>query len=245
MLHAYNHALSLHAKGLLDLCDILLQPDLPIPNEDRPRHTAECLSLADSIAGIWTRFSETAADQLGWPFAWAIWTAARYLLAIAYHRSTPIHSVFHTLLKASQDMGKFWQVSKKYWRLLSRAEEALKTGEGVDVGSRLLTAVADLRIPTADLEDQFRVDPLFCDTSTLHEGSSARSSAASVAEGPSAMTMDESILDGQCDVIFGNANDEYLGDVWFANPLSASSGYHVFPESVANLGGEGWGLSEQ
>ena len=246
MVHAYSHSLTIFASGLIEFSGV---QSLHLPARSNS-NSVEDMHSVHAIADLCTKHVDAIGDQLGWPFAWSLWTAARYLLIAAHNHSVSPHPCFHTLLGGIGKMGRYWQVSKKYWRLLSRAEKALalqqsagngasSDDEGAALGEQLLAAMVNLRIPTSDLEDRFRVDPLLCQNDSHAESSSSMASetgdgaTAPIINGPDVYGHDAGML----------VPDSYLGDTWFTSPLFASSAYQVFPGDMGGLHTEeGWGL---
>jgi len=231
MLNGYSHALTIYLYGLVEFSSHpTLSPQL---SEFRTAAHQRCVKSVEAITNISSRFVDSLGDQIGWPFSWSMWTAARYLLVAAYYQgSTVLLVYFHSLLESLKKMGKFWQISKKYWRLLCRAEDALKnrsaTGDSENAEPTILTSLVDLRVPTSDLEDQFRVDPVLSNRSgslsrgvpdTLSNENSAMASAHGT-EATVALIPDEPVF------VAGG----YPSDTWFTTPLFASSAYQQFPD---------------
>lgn len=237
MVHAYSHALTLFAKGFL-MFSSSSSPGSPLTSrqvidklaEDGSHSVSAIVQLCNQAVG-------SMGDQLGWPFAWSIWVAARYLLVSAARQSSSLQAGFYTLVKALNRMGRYWQISKKYWRLLCRAEESLRQG-GDAPSSRLLAAVMDLSVSTSDLEDQFRIDPVLCHTKSQGD-STAQSSAVSVVEDTTMTVGDQSLFTAD-DAGFGH--DQYFSDTWFTSPLFASSAFQIEPGSVGDVQPGTWGL---
>ncbi|KAF4496380.1 hypothetical protein FAGAP_7453 [Fusarium agapanthi] len=161
------------------------------------------------------------------------------------------------------NLGKYWQISKKYWWLLYRASESFvatdvdtqslaaaageelvgRAGEAqppislyerLGSAQRLLSIITDLRVPTLDVEDQFRVDPVLSVPSTS-EGS------ASGADGTSSPTENQREPPWQTEGVvasddtpflngFTSNESLYMSDMWFNTPLFATSGYQQFCE---------------
>ncbi|SPO05359.1 uncharacterized protein DNG_08046 [Cephalotrichum gorgonifer] len=243
MQHAYGQALLIYSNGLVEFCD---QPSLALHileiQEDAQRRCAECV---ETITNIASSFVDLMGDQLGWPFAWSMWIAARYLLVAAFHRSTALQPQFHTLLNYTHEMGLYWQISKKYWWLLRRAEHALRMRNAAvdqDV-PRILTSIVNLRVPTSDLEDQFRVDPVLARLKGPQDIPPRSIDAASTGEfGPAEM---EAVnLDVYDRSVFGPGG--HLSETWFSMPLFASSAHQQFPgdDGSGGTGREmGWEFS--
>ncbi|EWZ33947.1 hypothetical protein FOCG_15218 [Fusarium oxysporum f. sp. radicis-lycopersici 26381] len=167
-----------------------------------------------------------------------------------------------------QELGKYWQISKKHWWLLYHASESFVTTD-VDTRSltssarealsrragethpqissserppnpqRILSIITDLRVPTSDVEDQFRVDPVFSVPSTF-EGS------ATGADGTSSPTESQREPPWQTEGVVASDDtpflDElacneslYMSELWFNTPLIASSGYQQFCQDVDHV----------
>jgi hypothetical protein len=149
-------------------------------------------------------------------------------------------------------MGKYWQIGKKYWWLLHHAANAaVGTGEGV-AGSRdgqsiihgdnerllnprrILAIVTDLRVPTSDVEDQFRVDPVFAATSTSESSTGDADADAPTMDcqgGTAFASGREADVDHSIFLDDMTRDDSlYWSDTWFNTPLFATSGYQQLGE---------------
>ncbi|PNP73389.1 hypothetical protein FNYG_13287 [Fusarium nygamai] len=262
MVHAYGHALTIYINGLLEFSNhqILASHDAGV----RQNATVRCENSARVIIDIASTFVKTHGDRMGWPFAWSAWTAARYLLTLAKAAGSPqLSPGFYTLLDSLQDLGKYWQISKKYWWLLYRASESLVTTDVNTHGlaaptredfprragethppislcekpgnaQRILEIITDLRVPTSDVEDQFRVDPVFSVPSTSEgsaTGADCSSSPTERQREPCWQT--EGVVtsdDGPFFNEFTYSESLYMSDLWFNTPLFATSGYQQFCE---------------
>lgn len=239
MLLTYSHALVVHLNGLVMSCN--QTPHASFISHIQQDAGEKCLQSIRIISDVTSQVTGIMDDQLGWPFAWTLWTAARYLLAVAASedRSTPPQE-FQVLTSSLGRMGRFWQISKKYWMLLRRAEAALRTrssaGEILD-GPDILSSVANLCIPTSHLEDQFRVDPVLsrAEEEAPHPAALTGSTsaprmigtAASPQQGVAPSEMASTSVSMPDESMFGLGQE--LSDVWFTTPLFASSAYHQFP----------------
>lgn len=228
MLYAYSHALTIHLNGLVEFSGHrpFGEPALDFNEIQRAAHE-ECEQSVRAIVNIVSNFIDTISDQVGWPFAWAMWTAARYLVVEAFQHWQALAPEFHILLAGMQKTGKYWQISKKYWWILYRAKEALEGSSSNECPPRLLNAVVNLRVPTSDLEDQFRVDPLSLQETRSQQQSGIASRSRSVDGSEAAEVEMVNFGDFLDDSVFGSA--EYWSDSWFAAPLFASSAYQQYP----------------
>lgn len=239
MLHAYSHALVVYLNGLIMSCNQTSLQDLL--SHIRQEAHRNCMRSVFILSDMASSVDGVMDDQLGWPFTWSVWTAARYLLATASQEGSMLPRQFESLTLSLQRMGRFWQISKKYWKLLRRAEVALSTQRSTDEAdpSSILSLVADLTIPTSHLEDQFRVDPVLSrGEEEVGPGVPAAStvttvlSALSGQQGPASTQMSDEAL-------FGTSDD--FSDVWFTTPLFASSAYHQFPGDNGNASNAWYG----
>lgn len=267
MLHAYGHALTIYMNGLLEFSDH--QAISALSAGARQDASTRCAKSARAIFNIATMFVETHGDRIGWPFPWSIWTAARYLLTSAQALGSPQpSSEFYMLLACLRDLGKYWQISKKYWWLLHHAAESLVAADlasriptaGVGDGSshradempspgagqerprnpgRMLSIVTDLRVPTSDVEDQFRVDPVFSVPSTSEGSATGAEGNGSPIEShreppwPSERTNEPGHTPFLDEIVRNESL--YMSDTWFNSPLFATSGYQQFGENAAAM----------
>ena len=146
MLLTYIHALVVHLNGLIMSCN--QTPHASFISHIQQDAGEKCLQSIRIISEVTSQVMGIMDDQLGWPFTWTLWTAARYLLAVAAseERSTPPQE-FQVLTSSLGRMGRFWQISKKYWMLLRRAEAALHTrssSEETPDGPDILSSVVNL-----------------------------------------------------------------------------------------------------
>ncbi|KAK2122463.1 hypothetical protein NOF04DRAFT_1349860 [Fusarium oxysporum II5] len=170
MIHVYGHALTIYINSLLKFSDhqTLTTHDARV----RESATVSCANSARAIIDIASMFVKTHGDRIGWPFSWSIWTAARYLLTSAKAAgSVQLSSGFYILLDSLQELGKYWQISKKYY-----------SSERPRNPHRILSIITDLRVPTSDVEDQFRVDPVFSIPSTSEGSATGADGTSSPAE---------------------------------------------------------------
>ena len=229
MLHAYYHALVLHLHGL-----VAYFPDLNTHGQldvyvldSRQRCTHSLTSLTTMIS----RLDKNIYDQLGWPFAWTIWTACRYILVRNNAEDTRDTSCFYNLLDCLKVSSRFWQIGGKYWSLLKQAAAQSEAGPAmvqentaVPGGQSVLLAMMDLRIPTSDLEDQARPDPiLYNTTNTPKSDSNLYGMIQDLGQGDTQMrTGGFGDPDGQYS--FNMASD-LTSDYWYSSLLFSSSGF--------------------
>lgn len=267
MIHVYGHALTIYINSLLEFSD----HQTLATHDDRVRESAtvSCANSARAIIDIASMFVKTHGDRIGWPFSWSIWTAARYLLTSAKAAgSVQLSSGFYILLDSLQELGKYWQISKKYWWLLYHASESFVTtdadgrsltysaGEAVSrragethppISSserprnpqRILSIITDLRVPTSDVEDQFRVDPVFSIPSTSGGSATGADGTSSPAESQREPPWQTEGVVASDDTPFLDelaCNESlYMSDLWFNTPLFASSGYQQFGQDVDHV----------
>ncbi|KAH7158290.1 hypothetical protein DER46DRAFT_685285, partial [Fusarium sp. MPI-SDFR-AT-0072] len=229
MVHAYGHALTIYINGLLEFSDhrTLETHDVGV----RQSTTVSYANSARVIIDIASTFVKTHGDRIGWPLAWSIWTAARYLLTSAKAAgSIKLSSGFYILLDSLQDLGKYWQISKKYWA--GETHPPTTSSEKPGNAQRILSIITDIRVPTSDVEDQFRVDPVFSVPSTSEGSATGADSTSSPAENQRVPPWQTENIVASDDVPFLNefAYNEslYMSDMWFNTPLFATSGYQQF-----------------
>ncbi|EMC98698.1 hypothetical protein BAUCODRAFT_30968 [Baudoinia panamericana UAMH 10762] len=97
--------------------------------------------------------------QLGPPFAFSLWVAARLLLV---HGSTIDHRVnpaIHPLVETLRELGTYWKVAERYATLLSRVLEEYSESERAPVGANgvretpsTVRILADMRRTAFDLD---------------------------------------------------------------------------------------------
>ena len=234
-LNAYGHALVVYLNGLIRINSRALPQDR-IPELQHSSHD-KCMRSVDAIVEIAAECTDATSDQLGWPFAWTLWTAARYLLVVATQNlAMPPQPQFQILTSSLHKMGKFWQISKKYWWLLRRAMDALHaqrcSAEQHDP-SPIVASMSDLRVPTSHLEDQFRVDPVLSRRDETRNGSTtggSTQSSSSAFPGPGPAEIGEMIspqLPYEA-TLYGSIGN--MSGVWFTTPLFASSAYQQFAD---------------
>ncbi|KAK3307729.1 uncharacterized protein B0T15DRAFT_522392 [Chaetomium strumarium] len=229
MLHAFFHAMVIQLHG------VIAYP----PEQNLATHASQlatdsrqqCLASAAMVVGIADVVAaEDVGDRLGWPFAWSLWVTARYLLVAKLNSAAEAASEghFHVLLGSLKQMSQYWQISGKYWRLLNQAMGDLRSGRGDDANgqSGVLGLLADFRVSTSDLEDQFRTDPvLHSALSSREQVASPRNRVAREGQGDAAAPFpweETSYLEGPGPghVAFEN---------WFIMPLFAASASQYYP----------------
>jgi hypothetical protein len=160
LLHAYWCALIIHLHGLL-ICPTL--PESPQLREIQSQGHEHCMRAVEDLTSIVSHIQNATLEQVGWPFAWCLWVALRYLLIYQYHAVMQVPpDTWDILLRHLQATGRYWQISNKYWRMLDQAMSELQQSAAATSPrpARFLPSIVDLRISTADLEDRFRVDPV-------------------------------------------------------------------------------------
>lgn len=160
MLNAYYHGLIIHLHGLVSCSS-----SQRVSEQLHQDSTEQCAKSVKFLATAVFKMMDNIGDQVGWPLAWSFWVAARYLLIGENAGSTSRVSSQHfdTLLRCLKKMGRYCQISGKYWRLLLHAAAELRNDPASSdrEACRMLMRVVDLRVSTSDLEDQFRTDPVF------------------------------------------------------------------------------------
>lgn len=123
MLHAYGHALTIYINALAQFTNRQsLSARVAVIRKDVETRCAKGVMAITEVACV---AMNVIHDQIGWPFAWSMWIAARYLVTVAYHEFSVPQPQFQKLMVHIHRLGQFWQVSQKYWWLLRRAEHAL------------------------------------------------------------------------------------------------------------------------
>ncbi|KAH8701537.1 hypothetical protein BGW36DRAFT_458415 [Talaromyces proteolyticus] len=222
MLHAYYHALVIHAHGLLAFPAYEVFQSAPF-EDTREESQSRCLHSISIIIEIVSGSAVKLGDKLGWPFTWSIWVAARYLLIQESRGGNLQREKLTIILDFLRQAGSYWQISSKYYRLLRLGTSELQTGmmPGQRRGQSILQFLTDVRISTSDLEDQFRVDPI------LQNGTLTQKHAVSIGEDEQEYSQVSRFQDLQGD----SSNGNYLNllyqasDNWFHVPLYASSAY--------------------
>ncbi|ENH62935.1 hypothetical protein FOC1_g10006401 [Fusarium oxysporum f. sp. cubense race 1] len=240
--YSLSHAADNCLRGLPPWCRLPLNTNITASYAGqysvRESATVSCANSARAIIDIASMFVKTHGDRIGWPFPWSLWTAARYLLTSAKAAgSVQLPSGFYILLDSLQELGKYWQISKKYWA--GETHPQISSSERPRNPQRILSIITDLRVPTSDVEDQFRVDPVFSIPSTF-EGS------ATGADGNSSPTESQREPPWQTEGVVASDDtpflDElacneslYTSELWFNTPLFASSGYQQFCQDVDHV----------
>ncbi|KAH7161782.1 hypothetical protein EDB81DRAFT_944394 [Dactylonectria macrodidyma] len=227
MLHGYYHALKIHLHGPVAFASQHVSNSRlsDFSNDSRESCTESLEALVDLLQHM-----NRVMDKVGWPFAWAIWTAARYILVAEYNGFQIPSNQFDALLECLGRLGKYWQIGRKYWRLLRYGESELK-GRGGPGGadySPLLQSIVDLRVPTCDLEDRFRVDPFLHDTAPVDtEVATVNERAFSQNKAP---IRDTNPLSFQYEFNFSG----WEMNSWVPHQLFASSAYQQSPPLLFN-----------
>ena len=161
MLHGFYHGLVLYVGGFVAPSAQLLQ-------------TSECrLSLredylqrawqsVDGLAQLINTMASHIPEKLGWPFAWAVWLGARFLIiqrCMQQHDQPRTNSILTLFVKFVGKMGQYWKISRVYCWLLKQGIEELESGRSQRPTS-VISLLADTRVSTSQLEDHFRPDPM-------------------------------------------------------------------------------------
>ncbi|KAI6763187.1 hypothetical protein HG531_013084 [Fusarium graminearum] len=222
MLHCYFHALMIYLNGFIAApTRTSISPEITV--ESHQRSQERCLRSSRALADIVTYAAVHVVDKLGWPVAWSVWVAARFLISRRYTLDTSDTGASTKITVFSDFLGRmsrFSQISSTYVRLLSQALSEVESGD--DGGqSTIIHLISDWRVTTARLEDYLRPDPM------LHAVVSP-SLAGDNSTGADMQTFntllpvfhDEAWMD-----ISQNSPDS-----WFRGPLFASSAYQSFNE---------------
>ncbi|KAM5353549.1 hypothetical protein ACJ41O_000199 [Fusarium nematophilum] len=226
MLYAYFHSLVIYVNGFVAVpAHGALQSEAH--SEIRQQCLERCLRSSEVLVQIVTKAAGQVGDKLGWPFAWSIWVAARFLVArrcVTGENEPATVASLSLFSRFLGSIGRFWQISSTYAQLLRQAISELDTG-AVPGQRTILQLMADLRVATSHIEDQFRPDPM------LH-GMINPGQPASTFENPNCMDVERS------DTLLPVFPDEICFDMspqapdsWFRVPLFASSAYQQFNAS--------------
>ncbi len=236
MLHAFFHAMLIQLHGV-----IAYPPEQNLASHASQLSTdsrQQCLASAAVVVSIADVVAaEDMGDRLGWPFAWSVWVTARYLLVAELNGAETSQDHLNVLLSSLKQMSQYWQISGKYWRLLNQATGELRSGRrDADGQNGVLGLLADLRVPTSDLEDQSRTDPV------LHSAPSSRELLASPRNTAAHEEQDDTATSFPCEgTSYGAGPGLVAFDNWFSMPLFAASAsqYHPAPEAFneADVGG--------
>ncbi|KAH6995894.1 hypothetical protein BKA56DRAFT_695198 [Ilyonectria sp. MPI-CAGE-AT-0026] len=233
MLHAYYHASTIYLNGLMAFP---FEESLYAQRLDFRKDSQDtCMRSVESMVEICSSATDKVRDSLGWPFAWSVWVAARYLLVSEYNGCCQSPQYFDILLQSVKKMARYWQISRKYWLLLHQAETELRNSRlsGNRTQSGVLPSLVDLRIATCDLEDKFRADPF------LHETQVAGEQTTTSYENPAGFEASLRNTDLQSSLptepYFSLSGQESSN--WFTVPLFALSTYQQSPGSFGSADG--------
>lgn len=223
MLHGYFHGLMIYLSSLMAVpAHGSLQSEAH--SEIRLQCQQRCMRSVDLLNRVVRKATNQISDKLGWPFAWSVWIAARCLVAFRFTAGSSEPQTTDTLalfVGFLDRMGRFWQISSTYARLLRQAISELSQGTIPEQAS-VLGLMADMRAATCNLEDQSRPDPM------LH-GTVVRSQSAPNYEYPYFMDVERAntlLSVFPQDICFDMA--QQTSDNWFRVPLFASSAYQQF-----------------
>lgn len=212
MLHGLYHALVLYVGGFVASSAQLL-------------HTSECrlslrehylqraLQSVDELSQLITRMASHIPEKLGWPFAWAVWLGARFLIIqrCAQQYSEPRTSSTLTLfVNFVGKMGQYWKISRVYCWLLKQAIEELDFGNSQRPTS-VISLLADPRVSTSQLEDHFRPDPMIRRAYNDHDPN------------PPLVETQGGPVEPSAEMFVGLSNEmifdmmQPTGDIWFRN----------------------------
>ncbi|KAM0340122.1 hypothetical protein ACHAPU_010614 [Fusarium lateritium] len=246
MLHSYYHGLNIHLNSIVAFFPSQY-PSSPSFESQQQSHAA-CTQSVSHLMDICSSFRSKVRDKIGWSFAWSLWVAARDLICSKYNSPNgPGNGQQLEMLSQSlQDVGRYWQISRKYWRLLRQADKEMSYTEPSPHDAnlpRILKSVVDLCIPTCDLEDQFRTDPtlyseeLDARTGGQHIEASSTSFSERADIGP---FLQSTTTDASEQFVFNEQTFEMSGstsDNWFTTPLFASSAFQQIPAVTVDDGG--------
>jgi hypothetical protein len=244
MLHSYYHGLNIHLNGLVAFPSDQYRSSQLF--ESQQQSHAACTKWVLHLLEMYSSFRSKIRDKIGWPFAWSLWVAARYLFCSKYNSPDGPGSgqQLEVLSHSLQDLGKYWQISRKYWRLLRQADKEMGHTDLLPHDAnlpRILKSVVDLRIATCDLEDQYRTDPiLYSGEFDPHTSSQLIATSTSFAERDE---IDPYLLsatnNGAGQLIFNESNFGMFvsaSDNWFSTPLFASSAFQENPTVTVDEG---------
>lgn len=158
-----SQTLRLCLSSLLTLCStiIRLHSSAGYPTTRSPIFTPSysaaqhCQTAVENISALNSFVRANAMlNQLGPPYAWSLWVAARVLLV---HGSTIDHRVspmIQPLVDTLREMGQFWKVADRYAGLLQRVLDEYHESErapGMETPSSV-KILADMRRTAFDLD---------------------------------------------------------------------------------------------
>lgn len=238
-LYAYKHALGIFLHGVVAYSSTPgLGSQLAIY---QARSRQKCAEEIENLARMVALLRKEDLCKLGWPFSWAVWVAARYIL-IAEHGGGSIipQRYFSTFLACLRETGRYWQISKKYWWLLRRGRAELN-GSTVS-GNSVLRFLVDQRATTGDLEDRFSRDPFFNENgavdlrvSELLPPRDAEQQVPAVSVGDDANLRNDLALQDM-----GFLVPNMASEMWFPGPLHPISAFQPHFQGLY----EGWELPE-
>ena len=122
LMHAHFNALLIHLQGPV------AYPSYRSQLLSAPHGILDsCLSSVTFIVSLLEKASQAQIiEKVGWPFAWTLWTAARFQLVHEQREQLPISANFTILHNMLKHMSSFCQISGKYWRLLDMAVQCMK-----------------------------------------------------------------------------------------------------------------------
>jgi hypothetical protein len=100
-------------------------------------------------------------NQLGPPFAFSIWVAARVLLVHGCTIDHRVSPMIHPLVDALREMGKYWKVADRYVSLLERVLDEYQESErapGTET-PKAVKILADMRRTAFDLDSLISRQP--------------------------------------------------------------------------------------
>jgi hypothetical protein len=100
-------------------------------------------------------------NQLGPPFAFSIWVAARVLLVHGCTIDHRVSPVIHPLVETLRDMGRYWKVADRYVSLLERVLDEYRESEKAPGGEtpNAVKILADMRRTAFDLDSLISRQP--------------------------------------------------------------------------------------
>ncbi|KAJ4004579.1 hypothetical protein NW752_011676 [Fusarium irregulare] len=220
MLHGYFHAVMIYLHGFIAV-SVQGAAAPGISAENFQEAEGRCLRSCKALAEIVTSAALHVVDKLGWPFAWSVWVAARFLISQKHtmgsrnSETSANISVFSDLLGR---MSRFSQISATYSRLLGQALSEMETCEA-GRQSTILHLISDWRVTTARLEDHLRPDPMLhaVVSPNLADGNSIEADMQQL-NTLLPVFQDEAWMD----------ISQSSPDSWFRGPLFASSAYQSF-----------------
>ncbi|KAF2429418.1 hypothetical protein EJ08DRAFT_717409 [Tothia fuscella] len=121
-----------------------------------------CQTAVENISALSTYVKDAdMLNQLGPPFAFSIWVAARVLLVHGCTIDHRVSPVIHPLVETLREMGRFWKVADRYVSLLERVLDEYRESEQAPGGEtpNAVKILADMRRTAFDLDSLISRQP--------------------------------------------------------------------------------------